>query len=52
MAIDSNQEKISKLDCWQGEPEIEVLSGGITNQNFKVTDNAGQFDVRLGTDII
>ena len=45
-----NQEKIENLKCWKGRPSIEVLSGGITNQNFKVTDDKGQFVVRLGND--
>ncbi len=51
MLTDTNQEKIASLDCWKGTPAIEVLSGGITNQNFKVTDDRGQYVVRLGNDI-
>lgn len=51
MLTDTNQEKIVNFDCWKGKPSVEVLSGGITNQNFKVTDDEGQFVVRLGIDI-
>ena len=51
MSTDSNQEKISGLACWKGRPGIEMLSGGITNQNYKVTDDQGEFVVRLGSDI-
>ena len=47
----SNEEKIRQLGCWHGDIEIEVLSGGITNQNFKITDSHTQYVVRLGSDI-
>ena len=48
---ESNEQIISGLDCWKGTIQIEPLSGGITNQNFKVTDQQGRYVVRLGTDI-
>ena len=48
---ESNEQKISQLNCWQGDVQIEPLSGGITNQNFKVTDRQGEYVVRLGNDI-
>ena len=51
MSADNNHERIASLQCWEGQPKIEVLSGGITNQNFKVTDDNGQHVVRLGADI-
>lgn len=51
MSSDTSQEKIASLSCWNGTPSIQVLSGGITNQNFRVSDNQGQFVVRLGSDI-
>ena len=51
MSADTNHERITNLKCWDGQPSVEVLSGGITNQNFKVTDDKGQFVVRLGADI-
>ncbi len=46
-----NHDVISKLSCWKDTVKIETLSGGITNQNFKVTDGNEQFVVRLGSDI-
>jgi len=42
--------KISKLDCWRSKVDIEPLGGGMTNVNFKVTDNDKQYVVRLGND--
>lgn len=50
MNAQSNEEKILQLGCWHGDIEIEVLSGGITNQNFKITDSDAQYVVRLGSD--
>ena len=44
------QEKIADLDCWQSTVNIEPLSGGMTNHNFKVTDSGQPFVVRLGED--
>ncbi len=43
--------RIEALDIWQGRPRLEQISGGRTNMNFKVTDDAGTFVVRLGDDI-
>jgi len=51
MSIENNEENIRQLPCWQGDIQIEVLSGGITNQNFKITDSNAQYVVRLGSDI-
>lgn len=51
MSTENNLEKISSLSCWNGRPAIEKLSGGITNQNFKVSDDQGEYVVRLGSDI-
>ena len=42
---------IRRLSLWQGTPEIAPLEGGITNQNYKVTDDSGAYVVRLGDDI-
>lgn len=46
----STTSRIKSLPCWQGEIRIEPLSGGMTNLNFKVTDDSDQFVVRLGED--
>jgi len=43
--------RIRALDIWKGTPELEKLSGGGTNLNFKVTDDARSYVVRLGDDI-
>ncbi|MFT5225909.1 MAG: thiamine kinase-like enzyme [Polaribacter sp.] len=44
------EQKIAQLDCWQSSVEIEPLSGGMTNLNFKVSDGAEKYVVRLGSD--
>ncbi len=45
-------EQIRHLPCWQGGIRIESLDGGITNHNFKVSDDDGaEYVVRLGSDI-
>ncbi len=38
------------LPIWAGEIEIEPLTGGLTNLNYKVTDGDRQLAVRTGTD--
>ncbi|TNE34639.1 MAG: choline kinase [Alphaproteobacteria bacterium] len=45
------EETIAGLPVWEGRPQIEPLSGGITNQNFLVTDAKKKAVVRLGVDI-
>jgi thiamine kinase-like enzyme len=45
-------DEISRLPCWAGEVEIEPLAGGITNRNYRVTDDrGGRFVVRAGRDL-
>lgn len=39
------------LPIWHGTPRLSVLSGGITNVNFRVTDDTGDYVVRIGDDI-
>ena len=39
------------LACWSDEVAPEVLPGGITNQNFVVTDRGERFVVRVADDI-
>jgi thiamine kinase-like enzyme len=46
----TSEHKIAQLDCWQSSVEIEPLSGGMTNLNFKVSDCAEKYVVRLGSD--
>ena len=42
--------RITALPCWKSNIDIEPLSGGMTNLNFKVTDGGDQFVVRFGED--
>ncbi len=44
-------DKIKSLQWWDGLRSVEPLTGGLTNQNFKVKDNKGSYVVRLGDDI-
>ncbi len=39
------------LPIWRGTPHLSILSGGITNVNFRVTDDSGDYVVRIGDDI-
>jgi len=47
----ADEKDIETLDFWVGRPSIKPLSGGMTNRNFLVKDEAGQFVVRLGDDL-
>lgn len=41
---------LAALPCWQGEWTAEPLSGGLSNEIWKVTDTAGAHVVRFGED--
>ncbi len=43
-------ERIAGLPCWRGPLQAAPLSGGLSNEIWKVTDDAGTHVVRLGTD--
>ncbi len=43
--------RVARLPCFDTPGEIELLGGGITNTNLRVTDGARKFVVRLGSDI-
>lgn len=43
-------EHILALPCWQGDVTAEPLSGGLSNEIWKVTDASGTHVVRLGAD--
>ncbi|AZQ68382.1 choline kinase [Silicimonas algicola] len=43
-------EAVATLPCWHGTPSGERLSGGLSNEIWKVTDDAGTHVVRLGRD--
>ena len=49
--MSESEDKIASLCCWKSAVEIEPLSGGITNLNFRVDDSSGSYFVRLGEDI-
>jgi thiamine kinase-like enzyme len=43
---------IAALPCWSGAIEINALPGGLTNRNFRVSDQSRQvFVVRIGRDL-
>lgn len=46
MSID----RIRALPCWRGEVRAAPLSGGLSNENWKVEDEAGAHVVRFGSD--
>ncbi len=45
------EDKISGFPLWQDRPVIEPLSGGMTNENYLVTDCGRRFVVRLGGNV-
>ncbi|MCU0801968.1 MAG: phosphotransferase family protein [Rhodobacteraceae bacterium] len=45
------QDRVRALPIWKGVPQIAPLDGGITNQNFVVTDAQGKSVVRIGADM-
>jgi thiamine kinase-like enzyme len=43
---------IAALPCWSGAVQISPLTGGLTNRNFRVSDQGRQdFVVRIGRDL-
>jgi thiamine kinase-like enzyme len=44
------ENRIHALPCWSGPITIEPLAGGLSNQNYLVTDSAGRHVVRFGKD--
>jgi len=46
----STNDRIRALPCWNGSITIEPLNGGLSNENFLVTDAAGRHVVRFGKD--
>ena len=47
---DANEVRIRCLPCWTGPITVQVLKGGLSNQNFLVTDPSGRHVVRFGRD--
>ena len=46
-----NKKFIKSVPIWKNEININKINGGITNENFLVTDGAKKYFVRLGNDI-
>lgn len=44
-------DRIKSLSCWSGPVEPVAIEGGITNLNFKVSDDGNDYFVRTGVDI-
>jgi thiamine kinase-like enzyme len=43
-------DRVADLPCWSGTPQGAPLSGGLSNEIWKVTDATGAHVVRLGRD--
>lgn len=43
--------QLNQLGCWHGSIKACVLEGGITNRNYKIEDDTGEYVVRMGNDI-
>jgi len=43
--------RVRALTCWSGPVDPEIIKGGITNANFRVTDRGRRYFVRIGDDI-
>ncbi len=43
-------DKILELPCWSGSPSGAPLKGGLSNEIWKITDDAGDHVVRFGAD--
>lgn len=48
---DNGMLKAAQLPCFSDATDVQPINGGITNQNFRVTDDDRQFVVRIGDDI-
>jgi thiamine kinase-like enzyme len=44
------EDRIRALPCWNGQIVVERLTGGLSNENFLVTDASGRHVVRIGRD--
>ena len=48
--LTTSEDRIRALPCWNGGIEIEPLTGGLSNENFLVTDADGRHVARIGRD--
>lgn len=44
-------DRIRDLSCWSGPPRIEAVTGGRTNQNYRVISAGQSFFARIGVDL-
>lgn len=51
MASTTSHDLIRSLPIWQGELDIQPLTGGLSNEGHIVTDNGVRHIVRLGEDV-
>ncbi len=51
MTLEEAAAKAAGLACWKGPVELEPVTGGITNTNFRVVDGGEAFMVRIGGNI-
>jgi thiamine kinase-like enzyme len=42
--------QIAELNCWQNEPVVSPLTGGMTNVNYRIIDGGDHYVVRMGDD--
>lgn len=49
--MDTLEQRVRALPCWQGPATLEPLKGGLTNISFVVTDGGTKYVVRCGDDI-
>jgi len=50
MTLTAAPARISVLPCWSGEISVAPLTGGLSNESWKVVDDRGAHVVRLGRD--
>ena len=46
----SADQRVRELPLWKGPVTLELLTGGVSNAGFKVTDQTGTYVARLGHD--
>ena len=52
VARESSSARVAALAIWSRRVDPVPLTGGITNQNFKVDDRGRRYVVRVGDDIL
>ena len=52
MNLSDIKKRLSQIPIWRGEFSIKPLVGGITNQNFVITDKEKKYVARFGNDLV